>query len=446
MTAAKGLGAGSVSTLSGAVLGIAAVAPGYTLTASIGLIVAAVGVKMPAIFICGFIPMLLTAFAYRELNNDGPDAGASITWSTKAFGPYAGWMCGWGMLIATILVLSNLTAVAVQFCYLLLAALFGDAGISDLPANKGANIATTVLFIAVAAWVSSRGIQTSQVVQMALVCFQLAMILGFAAAALAAVARGHAPVHLRFGLDWFNPLRGLATGALVMGVTGSVFTFWGWDTCLTLAEEAKDPKNGPGRAAVLCLVTILLTYLLVSLAAMLYAGVGRRGPALGNPHNSPNVFATLAQPVLGARGGDLLFLAILASSAASLQTTFLPAARCMLAMGTYRAFPKRFAQVSGGSQQPVFSTVVAGLASAGLYSVVTLLSRRTLADTTACLGRDPRFFDGQTLTQSTPVHAGDTPVGRRNDAAGTGPKKLVAGTAGGDRHVGEENVPQHHRR
>ncbi len=45
----KGLAAGRIGTFGGAVLGISSVAPGYTLTASIGLIVAAVGLKMPAI-------------------------------------------------------------------------------------------------------------------------------------------------------------------------------------------------------------------------------------------------------------------------------------------------------------------------------------------------------------------------------------------------------------
>ena len=68
----KGLATGRVGTFSGAILGISCVAPGYTLTASIGLIVAAVGLKMPAIFIAGFIPMFLTAYAYRELNSDEP--------------------------------------------------------------------------------------------------------------------------------------------------------------------------------------------------------------------------------------------------------------------------------------------------------------------------------------------------------------------------------------
>ena len=64
----KGLAAGKVGTISGAILGISSVAPGYTLTASIRLIVAAIGLKMPAILIAGFIPMFLTAYAYRELN------------------------------------------------------------------------------------------------------------------------------------------------------------------------------------------------------------------------------------------------------------------------------------------------------------------------------------------------------------------------------------------
>lgn len=154
---AKGLAEGKVGTLAGAVLGISCVAPGYTLTASIGLIVAAVGLKMPAIFIAGFIPMFLTAYAYRELNSRAPDCGASFTWSTKAFGPYVGWMCGWGMVIATIIVLSNLAAIAVEFLYLFIAQLFNQPGIAELADNKLINILTTVALLALATLIASRG-------------------------------------------------------------------------------------------------------------------------------------------------------------------------------------------------------------------------------------------------------------------------------------------------
>lgn len=382
----KGLATGKVGTLSGAVLGISSVAPGYTLTASIGLIVAAVGLKMPAILIAGFIPMFLTAYAYRELNSRAPDCGASFTWSTKAFGSYVGWMCGWGMVVATIIVLSNLAAIAVEFFYLFIARIVNNPDIADLAGNKLINIITTLVFIAAATLIASRGITTSEHVQYVLVGFQMTILLAFAVVALVHVAGGDAPAGLSFDLDWLNPFTGLALSAFVIGVTGSIFAFWGWDTCLTLGEESKDPTKVPGRAGLLCVLSILLTYLLVAVAVMMYAGVGVEGLGLGNEENADNVFGALADPVLGTWAGPLLFLAVLASSVASLQTTFLPAARAMLAMGAYGAFPDRFAKVSPRFLVPTFATVVAGVVTGVFYTVVSLLSEQVLLDTIAALG------------------------------------------------------------
>jgi amino acid transporter len=383
---AKGLAEGKVGTFAGAVLGISCVAPGYTLTASIGLIVAAVGLKMPAIFIAGFIPMFLTAYAYRELNSRAPDCGASFTWSTKAFGPYVGWMCGWGMVIASIIVLSNLAAIAVEFLYLFIARLFNRPGIAELAGNDWVNIATTLAFLALATMIASRGITTSERVQYVLVGFQMVVLVAFAITAIVHVGNGDAPAGLGFDLDWFDPFTGLTLGAFVIGLTGSIFAFWGWDTCLTLGEESKDPTRTPGRAGLLCVITILLTYLLVAVAVMMYAGVGDTGMGLGNADNADNVFGALATPVLGTWGGLLLFLAVFASSVASLQTTFLPAARAMLAMGAYGAFPKRFAEVSPRFLVPAYATVVAGVITGVFYTVVSLLSESTLMDTIAALG------------------------------------------------------------
>ncbi|WP_067825105.1 APC family permease [Nocardia inohanensis] len=381
----KGLAAGKIGTFSGAVLGISTVAPGYTLTASIGLIVAAVGLKMPAVIIAGFVPMFLTAYAYRELNARMPDCGASFTWSTKAFGPAVGWMCGWGMVMATIIVLSNLAAIAVEFFYLFLGRIFGSAWLAELADDKLVNIGTTLLFVAIATVVAGRGITTSERVQYVLVGFQMIVLVAFAVTALVHVGSGDAPAQLHFDPDWFDPFTGITLSAFMIGVTGSIFAFWGWDTCLTLGEESKDPKRVPGRAGLLCVLSILVTYLLVTVAVMMYAGVGDSGTGLGNEANADNVFGALADPVLGW-AGPLLLLAILASSAASLQTTFLPAARTMLAMGVYGAFPKKFAEVNPRFLVPTFSTVAAGVVTGAFYTVVSLLSERVLLDTVAALG------------------------------------------------------------
>ena len=101
----------------------------YALTATLGPTVTEVGGQMPAIFLVGFLPMLLVAYAYRALNQVAPDAGTSFTWTVKAFGPHIGWLCGWGLVIATIIVLSNLAGVAVTFFYLFLAEVFGNPDI-----------------------------------------------------------------------------------------------------------------------------------------------------------------------------------------------------------------------------------------------------------------------------------------------------------------------------
>ena len=96
---------------------------------------------MPATFLVGFIPMLLVAYAYRRLNQVAPDAGTSFTWTVKAFGPHVGWMCGWGLLIATIIVLSNLAGVAVTFFYLFIAEVVGNESIATWGDGKVVNVA-----------------------------------------------------------------------------------------------------------------------------------------------------------------------------------------------------------------------------------------------------------------------------------------------------------------
>ena len=61
--------------------------------------------------------MLLVAFGYRELNNAMPDAGTSFTWASRAFGPWIGWMGGWGIIAADIIVMANLAQIAGSYSF-----------------------------------------------------------------------------------------------------------------------------------------------------------------------------------------------------------------------------------------------------------------------------------------------------------------------------------------
>ncbi len=389
----KGLSEGAVGLFGGTILGISSVAPAYALTATVGILVAAAGAKMPVVIVAGFLPMFLAAYAYRELNKVAPDCGTSFTWTTKAFGPYVGWLGGWAAILATVIVLSNLAGVAVQFFYQLLGEVFDNESVSTLWENRGVNVLTCLVFLAIATFVAYRGITTTERIQIVMVLFQLAVLAVFAVVAFAKA--GDSATGISFDLGWFSP-SGLTLSAFVAGLSGSIFAFWGWDTALTVNEESVDADKTPGRAALLCVLSILLTYLVVAIALQMYAGVGTEGNGLANEDIADNVFGALGPAILGRPLDLLLFLAVLASSAASLITTFLPTSRTMLAMGVYRAFPQRFATVHRVYRTPSYATVAAGVGAAVFYSLLTFVSERVLTDTIYSLGIMICFYYGLT--------------------------------------------------
>src|SRR6476661_146982 len=117
----KGLKTNAIGFGSSVVIGVASTAPGYSLAAVLGLIVAVpgIGVHAPAVMIVSFIPILFVATAYRYLNKADPDCGTSFSWATRAFGPASGWITGWAIIVADIIVMANLAQIAGLYTYLL---------------------------------------------------------------------------------------------------------------------------------------------------------------------------------------------------------------------------------------------------------------------------------------------------------------------------------------
>jgi amino acid transporter len=384
----KGLGGNSVGLLGSAVIGVSTVAPVYCLTSTLGSTAGEVGLQMPAVFLAGFLPMLLVAFAYRELNKAVPDCGTSFTWTVKAFGPKVGWMCGWGLVIATVIVLSNLAGVATSYFWLLAGELTASDSVAALDDNKAVHILTCLLLIAVATAISYRGMTTTKGVQYALVGLQMVVLVLFVVLALQKAVSGSAEFAsgVDFSWSWLNPFEVRSFAAFTAGLSLSIFMYWGWDACLTTNEETIGSEKTPGRAALIAMVVLVGSYLVTGVAAQMAVGSGTSGLGLANPDTSDNVFAALAGPVMGEALGILLFLAVLASAAASLQTTFIPVARTVLAMSTYEALPPSYARVHERFRTPGRATVVAGVATGVFYTVMTLVSEHVLVDTIYALG------------------------------------------------------------
>src|SRR3954452_22213999 len=117
----KGLKSGALGYLSNLVIGVASTAPGYSLAATLGFIVAVngMGYHAPAVIIVSFIPMLLIASAYYYMNRADPDCGTSFTWVTRAMGPRLGWLTGWAIVAADVIGMVALAYVAGVYTFLL---------------------------------------------------------------------------------------------------------------------------------------------------------------------------------------------------------------------------------------------------------------------------------------------------------------------------------------
>jgi amino acid transporter len=391
----KGLSAGTIGLLGAVVIGISCIAPAYTFTAAVGPTASTVGPQIPAIILVGFIPMLLVAFGYRELNNRMPDSGTSFTWATRAFGPWIGWMAGWGLVVATILVLSNLAGIAVDFLFLLISQITNNPDIAELASVTWINIGVCLLFMLAATMISYRDMQTTQKLQYWLVSFQILVLVFFAGAAIVQAVSGNGFDYQPFDLNWFNPFAISSFSAVAAGLSLSIFIFWGWDVTLTMNEETKDPEKTPGRAATATVITIVTLYLLLAVAMIMFAGVGTGELGLGNENIQENVFFHLSGPILGPLA-FLVSLAVLTSSASSLQSTFVGPARTLLAMGHYGALPKSFAKVSPRFFTPGYATIASAIVASAFYAVMRVVSENTLWDTILTLGMMICFYYGIT--------------------------------------------------
>ncbi|GGW37729.1 hypothetical protein GCM10010503_12210 [Streptomyces lucensis JCM 4490] len=375
-------------------MGLASTGPAYSLAATLGIIVAGVGLQTPVVTVLAFIPMLLVAYAFRELNASNADCGTTFTWATRAFGPRTGWMGGWGLIVANIIVMANLAEIAAAYGFRLV-------GLDHLADDRAWTTSAGIVWIVLLTAVCYVGIEVSAAVQRCLLLLEMAMLLLFAVAALVRAYSDPPATALHVSASWFNPFEVPSVKALTSGVLAGVFIYWGWDTTFTVNEETVDSTRVPGRAAVLSTVLLLITYALVSTSAQAFAGVGTSGIGLGNADNSDDVFHGLGEAVFGSHDtglvlSRLLILMVLTSALASAETTILPLARTVLSMAAHKAVPSRFARVHRRFLTPTWGTVGMGAAAVALLILLSSFSQNILADSIDSVGLAIAFQYGLT--------------------------------------------------
>lgn len=327
--------------------------------------------------------MLLIAFAYRYLNQADPDCGTTFAWATRAMGPSLGWIGGWVIVMADVIVMANLAQIAGIYTFLLF----------RWDAAAASTLAVTivgVLWIVVMTIVCYIGIELSARIQNLLLAAEVVALGLFAVVALATVYIDHPPGSIEVGLSWFNPFAISSWSALINGVLLGLFIYWGWDSAVSVNEESKDSATGPGKAAVVSTLLLVGIYVVVATAAQAYAG-----PA-GLIEHQDDVLSALGGEVLPAPLDLLLVIAVLTSASASTQTTILPTTRTTLSMARWGALHQRFAAIHPRFQTPSFSTILMGIMSVAWFVLIVNISTNVLADSITALGFLIAFYYGMT--------------------------------------------------
>ena len=327
--------------------------------------------------------MFLVAGGYYYMNKADPDCGTSFSWVTKAMGPQLGWIAGWVIVVADIIVMANLAQIAGLYSF----ELFGWTAAAE---STVAVTAVGVIWILIMTAIVVIGIELSAKTQVGLLAAEIFTLALFSVVALIKVYAGSAPAaSIHPSLSWINPFS-LSPSEISAGMLLAVFIYWGWDTTATVNEETEDPGEAPGKATVISTLILLAIYIVVAVAAQSYAGVHNLVA------NQEDVLSSLGTEVFGSPLDKILIIAVLSSAAASTQTTILPTARTTLSMARANAMPKSLGKIHPRFLTPHISTILMGGLSILWYVGLTLVSEDILFDSLAALGLMIAFYIGIT--------------------------------------------------
>jgi len=351
---AKGLKSGALRIGDVVIMALASSGPTQSIAVGIvGLMVAVAYHTFLPILIC-FIPMIGIAIGYQRLNAWQPSAGATYSWVGRALNPHAGFFAGWIMLMYYTIGTTSLT-VPLGTYFL--------SFFSDAAANNKYDVALVgSIFNILVLIVAALGIKLSARFNWGWAIFEYVLMIGFAIAAIVMIyGTGLSDAVHTFGSLFTLPKAGLVTGLLI-----AIFLYSGWDTAAYVSEEAKGKQAGS--AAILSVVILFFIYSFVIFA---FQGIAPFGTMQAN---EANILAFVGHKIGGSFWENVMIVAVLGGTLASLQAAIVSSGRISFAMGRDRVFPKFFDNVHPRWRTPWNATILLGLLNIVFLWGATLFS------------------------------------------------------------------------
>jgi len=291
---------------------------------------------------CGF-----AALCYAELASMIPIAGSAYTYAYAALGEIFAWIIGWDLILEYAV--SNMT-VAVGFSAYINELLnnflpfsLSHAIVADMKRTGAVFNLPAFLVVMILSWILVKGVKESSRANNTMVAIKLTAVLLFVFGAAHAVKSSN--LHPFFP----NGGAGVLSGAAIV-----FFTFIGFDSVSTAAEECRNPQRNMPIGIIGTLIVCALLYTSVSLVL---TGIVN-WKTLDNAAPVANALAAIGM----ARLKFVVTVGALLGTLSSLLVYQYGQARIWFAMSRDRLLPGLFSKVHKQYKTPHVSTWLAGLA------------------------------------------------------------------------------------
>jgi len=327
---------------------IANIAPTLTPALNISVVVALAGVGAWLSYLIATVGLFFVAANIGVLARRHPLAGSYFVYIGRALGPLAGMLAGWSMSAAYLF-----TAIAVSIsAHIFLADMLRALGLAGLTPPYAP---FEIVFIALIWACAYRDISFSARIGLALEAISLTIIVLIAAIVIAK----HGGVADSAQLQLHN----LSAGGVMSALTFAVFSFVGFESSATLAQEARDPMRTIPRAVTLSATATGLFFVLISYCMIL--AVGDQAHLIGD---SPSPFAEVTRRAgLSGVAAVVYFSALISGFACGLASVN-ALARMLFSMGRYQ-----FVHRSMGTVHQQYQTPHLAVTASCLFTIIVVL-------------------------------------------------------------------------
>ena len=200
---------------------------------------AVTGGTLAMAYVVAMIAMLFTATSYGSMAGAFPVAGSTYSYTQRGINPHLGFFAGWAIYIDYVLV---------PLIVFITGASYANAAVPQIPF-----FAWVLIIAGVVTVVNCVGVQMAARTNLFLVAVMGAIVVMFIIVCARAVLGGAGEGTLISSRPFYNP--GVTNiSVLVAGGALACFSFLGFDSITTMAEEAVRPKKDIGRAAVIACI------------------------------------------------------------------------------------------------------------------------------------------------------------------------------------------------